>query len=308
MKLHANAKTTPRGRSLLVRRVLHHGWTRAEAADAAGVSLRTVDKWLGRFRARGLEGLLDRSSAPRRSPNRTRDPLVRRIRQLRIRRWTAERIARAIGMALSTVSAVLKRIGLGRLACLDPKPVPLRYEYARPGGLLHVDTKKLAKIGAIGHRIHGDRSRKVRGLGYEFAHVCVDDATRLAYVELLPDERTKSVLHFLRRAVAWFRRKGIDIERLMTDNGPAYRSSAHAELCAELGIRHIRTRPYTPRTNGKAERFIGTLIREWAYIRAYRSSPERARALPRWIREYNYLRPHRGLARSTPIARLRALR
>ncbi len=308
MKLHPNARTTPHSRSLIVTRVLHQGWARSEAAEAAGISLRTVDKWLGRFRQHGRSGLFDRPSIPHRSPKRTAAATVRRIEQLRTRRWTAEQIAQRLRMALSTVSAVLKRIGLGRLACIDPKPAPIRYEYAHPGGLLHVDTKKLARFRRPGHRIHGNRRDTKTGLGYEFAHVCVDDATRLAYVEVLSDERKDTVVQFLRRAVAWFGRKRIDVLRVMTDNGSAYRSRLHAELCQELGIRHIRTRPYTPRTNGKAERFIGTLSREWAYARSYRSSAHRTAALTDWIHKYNYRRPHRGLGRYTPQQRLEALR
>ncbi len=308
MKLHPNAKTTPHGRSLIIQRVLQLRWTAAEAAEAAGISVRTVFKWLARFRSEGLTGLVDRRSAPHRSPSRTPARLVRRIERFRRRRWTAEEIAARLRLALSTVSAVLKRIGLGRLSALDPKPDPVRYERDKPGELLHVDIKKLARICGIGHRIHGDRRREKRGVGYEFAHVCVDDATRLAYVEVLPDERIESVLPFLRRAVAWFKRKGVTVERVMTDNGSAYRSHDHAQLCDDLGIRHLRTKPYTPRTNGKAERFIQTILREWAYKRPYRSSRLRQEALAPWLRLYNYSRPHRGLVRSTPIACLRALR
>ena len=308
MKLHPNAKTTPHTRQLIVQRVARQGWTASEVAQAVGVSVRTVFKWLARFRDEGRAGLLDRPSVPHRSPARTREAVVRRIDTLRRKRWTAERIAERLRMALSTVSAVLKRIGLGRLSALDPKPVPVRYERESPGELVHVDTKKLAKIGAVGHRIHGDHSRKKRGLGYEFAHVCVDDATRLAYVEVLPDERIASAVPFLRRAAAWFRRKGIIVQRVMTDNAPAYLSRDHASFCAELGIRHLKTRPYTPRTNGKAERFIQTLQRDWAYTRPYQNSRARTHALAPWLKQYNYTRPHRGLDRSTPIARLRALR
>ncbi|NNE35882.1 MAG: IS481 family transposase [Rhodothermales bacterium] len=308
MKLHPNAKTTPHSRALVVRRVQHEGWTQAEAAEAAGVSVRTVAKWIDRFRNDGYPGLVDRSSAPRRSPHRTPRRLVRRIEQLRRRRLTAERIASALRMALSTVSGILKRIGLGRLRSLEPKIEPIRYERSRPGELLHIDTKKLGRIAGVGHQMHGDRSRRARGVGWEFAHVCIDDATRLAYVEILPNERAESAVPFLRRAVAWFKRKSVRIEQLMNDNGPAYLSRDHAELCRELGIHHIRTRPYTPRTNGKAERFIGTMIREWAYARPYRSSRLRQQALAPWIRQYNHTRPHRGLARSTPAQRLRDLR
>ncbi|NNF42143.1 MAG: IS481 family transposase [Phycisphaerales bacterium] len=308
MKLHSNAKTTPYSRRLVVHRVLRKGWTQAEAAEAAGVSVRTVAKWIDRYRSEGTAGLLDRSSAPQRSPHRTSSRIVRRIESLRRRRWTAERIAGVLRMALSTVSSILKRIGLGRLRDLEPKEDPQRYERSRPGELLHIDTKKLGRIGRVGHRINRDRTTRSRGIGWEFAHVCVDDATRLAYVEVLPDERRESALAFLRRAVAWFKRKGLMIDQVMTDNGSAYISRDHADLCNELGIRHLRTRPYTPQTNGKAERFIQTLQREWAYAKPYRSSSLRQRALAPWIRQYNHSRPHRGLARSTPAQRLRDLR
>ena len=308
MKLHPNARTTPHTRSLIVSRVLDEGWTVSETAEAAGVSIRTVYKWLRRFKLEGLRGLLDRPCAPGRSPHSTPSRLVRRIEQLRRKRWTAERIAEALQMALSTVCGILRRIGLGRFRNLEPRADPCRYERSRPGELLHVDTKKLARFSRPGHRIHGNRADTRTGLGYEFAHVCVDDATRLAYVEILPDERRESALPFLRRAVAWFKRKRVTVEQLMTDNGSAYLSRDHAELCEELGIRHIRTRPYTPRTNGKAERFIQTLQREWAYARPYNNSARRSAALHPWLHQYNHSRPHRGLGRSTPNQRLRDLR
>ncbi len=244
----------------------------------------------------------------RHSPNSTPYRLVRRIERLRRRRWTAERIAVALRMALSTVSNILKRLGLGRLRSLEPKVDPQRYQRFRPGELLRIDTNKLGRIDRVGHRIHGDRARRGSGAGWEFVHFCIDDATRLAYVEVLPNEHSDAAVPFLRRASAWFKRKGVKVQQVMTDNGSAYISNDHAELCQELGIRHLRTKPYTPRTNGKAERFIGTMIREWAYVRPYRNSNRRRESLKPWIRQYNYKRPHRGLARSTPNQRLRALR
>ena len=308
MKLHPNAKTTPHARALLVERVLQCGWTCVEAAEAAGISVRTAFKWLQRFRDEGPRGLQDRPSTPRRSPNRTPPSIVRQIERLRRRRRTAEQIADRLQLALSTVCAILKRLGLGRLRNLEPKPDPIRYERSSPGELIHIDTKKLAKIVRIGHRIHGDRRKTVRGRGYEFAHVCIDDATRLAYVEVLPDEKRESVVPFLNRAVAWFRKRGVIVQQLMTDNGPAYLSFRHAELCEQLGIKHIRTKPYSPQTNGKAERFIQTLQREWAYAHAYRNSARRTAALRPWLRQYNHQRPHRGIGRSTPAQRLRDLR
>ena len=308
MKLHPNAKTTPYCRALIVRRVLRQAWTCPEVAESQGVSVRTVAKWVGRYREEGRAGLEDRSSAPNASPHRTRPARIRRIETLRRKRWTAERIAQALDMALSTVSGILKRLGLGRLRDLEPKLDPQRYERSRPGELLHVDTKKFGRIRAVGHRIHGNRQVRSPGAGWEFAHVCIDDATRLAYVEMHHDERRESTLPFLRRAVAWFKRKGVQVDQVMTDNGSAYISRDHAELCDELGIRHLRTRPYRPQTNGKAERFIQTLQREWAYAKPYRNSRLREQALVSWLRQYNHTRPHRGIARSTPIERLRALR
>lgn len=307
MKLHPNARTTPHSRALLVERV-RSGWTRAEAAEAADISVRTVDKWLRRFQQHGHAGLLDRSSRPHNSPTGTHQRIVRRIRQLRLKRWTGERIANQLGMAISTVHAVLRRLAMNRLRDLEPKPAPVRYERSVPGELIHIDTKKLGKIGRIGHRIHGDRTRATRGIGWEFVHVCVDDATRLAYVEVLPDERAESAVAFLKRAVRWLAKKKIVVQQIMTDNGPAYLSRHHADACQQLGIRHLRTRPYTPRTNGKAERFIGTMLREAIYAKAYANSNRRATALRSWLHEYNYSRPHRGLARQTPVQRLRQLR
>jgi transposase InsO family protein len=211
-------------------------------------------------------------------------------------------------MALSTVSAILKRLGLGRLRALEPRPAVQRYERARAGELLHVDTKRLARIRGVGHRIHGDRSRRVAGVGYEWAHVCIDDASRVAYVEMLPSERAEDAVGFLRRAVGWFRRQGVRVERVMTDNARAYDAHLHREACAELGLRHLRTRPYTPRTNGKAERLIQTLLREWAYARPFRSSNERRQALPGWLQHYNRRRPHWSLNLQTPMSRLEAVR
>jgi transposase InsO family protein len=319
MKLHANAPLGPKGRAIMVRRVLEKKVALTEAAEAAGVSARTASKWVRRYRAEGEAGLLDRSSAPRRIHNVTPPDRVEAIAALRRVRLTGPEIAEVLGMATSTVSAVLGRIGLGRLSRLDPPEPIRRYERSRPGELIHVDVKKLGRIGpnGAGHRVTGVR-RSNRGItdaaghvrrrvGWEFVHVCVDDATRLAYVEVLPDEKATTAIGFLRRAVGFYRSHGIAVERLMTDNGSAYISTVHALACRALGIRHIRTRPYRPQTNGKAERFIRTMLREWAYAAVYGSSPERAAALSGWLERYNYRRRHGALGHRPPIARLREL-
>jgi transposase InsO family protein len=308
MKLHGNARTCPHSRRLMVRRVEEEGWTLAAAAEAAGVSVRTLSKWLRRFRAEGGDGLLDRSSAPYAIPQRTPEPRVQAIAALRRLRFTGAEIAEALSMPLSTVSAILTRIGLGKRSRLEPPEPANRYERRHPGELLHIDVKKLGKIGRPGHRVDGDRRTRSRGVGWEFVHVCVDDATRLAYIEVLEDERATSAVGFLRRAVAHFRAYGIQVERVMTDNGNAYRSAVHALACRALGIKHLRTRPYRPRTNGKAERFIRTLLGGWAYGAIYRNSEERRAALAGWLDFYNRRRPHGSLGHQPPLQRLEALR
>ncbi len=308
MRLHPNAKTTPSGRWLLVQRVRKERWTVLAAAEAAGVSLRTAYKWLARYRGEGQAGLADRRSRPRTIPRRTPERMVRRVEQLRRRRMTSTEIASRTSLPLSTVSLVLRRLGLHRLSRLEPEEPVRRYERETPGELLHLDTKKLARIRRVGHRIHGNRSTRVRGAGWEFAHVCVDDHTRLAYVEVLPDERSTTAMAFLRRALAWYRARGIEVQRIMTDNGSCYVSNRFAALCHERGIRQIFTRPYTPKTNGKAERFIQTLTQKWAYKRAYRTSALRASALRPWVKHCNRERPHRGIGMKPPMARLREAR
>jgi transposase InsO family protein len=310
MKLHANALLGPKGREVMVLRVLEQGWSVTEAAEAAGVSGRTCSKWLARYRAEGRLGLVDRSSAPRSSPNRTCEERVQLIAALRRLRMTAAEIAFCLGMALSTVSAILRRIGLGKRSRLDPPEPPNRYERARPGELLHIDIKKLGRIkGGAGHRITGRRAgmHRARGAGWDYVHVCVDDATRLAYVEVLADEKAVTVAGFLRRAIGHYRRHGITVERVMTDNGPGYRSILHAIACRTHGIRHLRTRPYRPRTNGKAERFIRTMLDGWAYGAIYASSAERTAALDGWLWTYNHRRPHGALSHKSPHARLTEL-
>ncbi|MGH2938090.1 MAG: IS481 family transposase [Solirubrobacterales bacterium] len=320
MKLHANARTCPDSRRLLVRRIEDEGWALTPAAEAAGVSVRTARKWLARRRAEGQAGLLDHSSAPRRRPTRLPADRLEAVAALRRLRMTAAEIAEVLGMALSTVSRWLKRIGLGRRSALTPTEPPNSYERKRPGELVHVDVKKLGRIrGGAGKRVrggerghHNRQERDAAGVrrntvGWEFVHVCVDDATRLAYVEVLPDERAATAVGFLRRAVAWLASMGVTVERVLSDNGACYRSALHAQACRRIGIRHLRTRPYRPRTNGKAERFIQTLTNGWAYGAIYGSSAERTAALPGWLDHYNFRRPHGSLGHRPPAARLAEL-
>ena len=304
MTLHSNARTCPRSRRLLADRVLVESWSLAAAAEAAGVSERTAWKWVDRYRREGDRGLEDRASAPRRVPSRTPAERERLILSLRELRFTSPEIAETLGMPLSTVGAVLSRHGLGKLPRLAPEEPANSYQRPRPGELVHIDVKKLGRIGRPGHRVNGDRTTRSRGVGWEFVHVAVDDATRLAYVEVLTDEKAATAVGFLRRALAFFRRYGIRVERVLTDNGPCYRAIVHALACKSLGIRHLRTRPYRPRTNGNAERFIRTLVDGWAYGAVYRTSAERTTALPGWLDWYNRLRPHRSLGRQPPLSRL----
>ena len=306
MRLHANAKLTPAGRALLVDRVLQ-GWTMQQACAAAGVSVRTGYRWLARWRAEGAAGLADRPSAAHRRPHATDPARVAAILALRGLRMTGLQIAQALAMAHSTVSGILARHGLGRLASAEPPGPVTRYERRHPGELVHIDVKKLGRIGRIGHRVHGDRTTRVRGIGWECVHVAIDDATRLAYVEVLADERAPSVVGFLERALSWFAARGVQVTRVMTDNGPGYRSLLHAAACRRLGVRHLRTRPYRPQTTGKGERFIQTLTRGWAHGQVYASSAERTAALGRWLDWYNHSRPHGGLGRQTPAGRLHQL-
>ena len=307
MKLHANARTCPNSRALIAARVLEQGWSLAAAAEAAGVSVPTGRKWVRR-RQRG-ESLEDRSSAPRRVHNRTPEDRVEAVLALRRIRLTAEQIAEQLGMAASTVSLICKRAGLGRLPRLEPAAPERRYERKRAGELVHVDVKKLGRIDRVGHRVGGRRAghHRAYGAGWDYVHVLIDDATRIAYAEVLADEHPATAIGFLRRALAYLASLGIGVERLMTDNGNPYRSKAHAIACRELGVRHLRTQPCTPRTNGKAERFIKTLVDGWAYDAVYGSSRERARALPAWLDRYNRKRPHRSIGRMPPMMRLAKL-
>jgi transposase InsO family protein len=306
MKLHRNARTCPNSRKLLVERVLADSWLLKEAAAAAGISERTAAKWLARFKAEGERGLLDRSSAPKRIPHRTPADRVESIKALRRLRMTAAEIAEALAMALSTVSLWLKRVGLGKRSRLDPPEPPNRYERRHPGELVHVDVKKLGRFEVAGKRMVGRRHRS-QSYGWDAVHVMVDDHSRLAYVEVLPDERGETAVGFLGRGIAWFKSLGVKVERVMTDNGSPYVSTAHALACRELGLKHLRTRPYRPRTNGKAERFIQTLQNEWAYARLYGSSAERTAALPAFINHYNFRRRHGSLGHQAPATRLNNL-
>jgi len=304
MKIHANARTTFKTRALLVAEVLQHKKTKAETARAFGTSPVTVAKWVDRYLREGPEGLRDRSSAPHASPHRTPERRARRIAKLRHAGLCAWHIAERLRMAISTVTAVLRRMGLGRGWNRHREPV-VRYEWPKPGDLLHIDIKKLGKFREVGHRITGQPSGRSRGMGWEFVYVCVDDASRLAYVEILENEQAVTAVGFFDRALGWFGRRGVRARRVMTDNGSPFVSKLWARRCRTRRVRPIRTKPYTPRTNGKAERFIQTLQREWAYGKPYQTSAGRRRALPSWLRYYNQQRPHRALGMRSPIARLR---
>jgi transposase InsO family protein len=298
MSTHRNAKTNVYQRQLLIRRVRHEGWTQRQAALAAGVSVRTVAKWLVR-----APSLADRSSRPLRQPRRTSLTREAAIVALRRTRASAWEISRALRVPRSTVTRVLARVGLNRVALLEtPAPVQ-RYEWPHVGDLLHVDLKRLGRIVGIGHRIHGDRRRRARRVGWEFLHVAIDDATRLTYAEVRPAADAAACAAFLRRTLTWFRRRGVTVRRLLTDNAMAYRAHALRDVCRQWLVRHRFTRPYRPQTNGKAERFIQTLLREWAYRRPYRSSARRTAALRPYLRFYNHRRPHASLGRRSPWLR-----
>jgi len=317
MKLHGNAALSRIGRRRVVERVVVEGWSLRSAAEAAGISVRCARKWVARYRLEGESGLADRSSAPRRVWNRTPAQRVEAILALRRLRFTAAEIAELLGMALSTVSAILLRSGMGKLGRLGLEQ-PRRYERGRPGELVHIDVKKLGRIkGGAGKRVRGgirqhynatftDRAgRRRRTVGWEYVHVAVDDHSRLAYAEVLTDEKAATAIGFLRRAIAFYERYGIRVERVLTDNGAAYRSTIHALACRALGIGHLRTRPHRPQTNGKAERFIRTLLAGWAYGAIYGSSAERIAALDGWLWHYNHRRRHSALGNRPPVARAR---
>ena len=311
MKLHANAALSLNRRRLLCRRVVEQEWTLTKAAEAAEVSVRCARKWVGRYRSEGELGLLDRSSTPATIANRTCERRVQAIAALRRLRFTGPEIAETLTMPLSTVSGILQRIGMGKLGRLGLQPAE-RYERQRPGELIHIDVKKLGRIVVPGHAMTGNRrqragrrgARSLGTAGWEFVHIAIDDCTRLAYAEVLTDEKASTAIAFLRRATAFYARHGITVERLITDNGSAYRSTVHAIACRAMAIRHLRTRPYRPQTNGKAERFIRTMLGGWAYGALYRNSTERTAALDGWLDYYNHRRRHSALAHKPPIARL----
>lgn len=305
MNIHKNARLTPFGRERLVRQVAS-GQTPEAAARAAGVCPRTARKWLNRYASEGVAGLQDRSSRPHRLHRPTPAATVARIEALRRQRVTGQQIARDLGVSPATVSRVLRRLGLNRIAALDPAEPVRRYEREHPGDLIHIDIKKLGRFDRVGHRITGDRTGQSnsRGIGWEFVHVCIDDASRIAFSQVMPDETRTSAIAFLKAAVAYYKRLGIAVTRVMTDNGSCYRAFAFRDTCRDLGLKHIRTRPYTPKTNGKAERFIQTALREWAYAKAYPTSEHRTADLPIWLHRYNWHRPHGGIKSETPISRL----
>jgi transposase InsO family protein len=307
MNSHKHARLTPKGRALLVGRVLDEGWTVADASMAGGVSKRTGYKWLARFKAEGEMGLSDRSSRPKRCPRGLSADEQRELEGLRRQRWPLWRIAMQAGRGVATVSRCMRRLGLSRLKSLEP-PVPVvRYERAAAGELLHIDTKKLGRIDGVGHRITGDRTKNHnRGIGWDMVHLAIDDHSRVSFAQVLPDEKAVSCVQFLRQAVAYYASLGVRIERVMTDNGTGYKNTFKA-ACDELGIRHIKTRPYTPKTNGKAERFVQTSLREWAYARPYVSSAQRQAALQPFLHRYNWHRPHCALNRQPPMSRIPAV-
>jgi transposase InsO family protein len=305
MDIHKNARLTPLGRERMVKMVLG-GQTPQAVSEAVGVCPRTVRKWVTRYREEGPPGLQDRSSRPKRLHQPTPQAVVEQIEALRRQRLTGKAIAAATGVSSATVSRVLRRLGLNRLSALEPVQPVRRYEREHPGELIHIDIKKLGKFNRIGHRITGDRTGRSnsRGVGWEFVHVCIDDASRIAFSRVMKTERKGCAITFLEAAIAYYKSLGITVERVMTDNGSCYKAFAFRRACKRLGLRHIRTRPYTPRTNGKAERFIQTALREWAYARAYDTSRQRAAELPYWIHRYNWHRPHGSIGAVPPIAKL----
>lgn len=306
MNIHKNARLTPRRREEMSLSVIEGGLTKAQAARVYDVSPKIVARWVERYKAEGRAGMVDRSSRPRHSPNAVDRAAVDRIVALRRQRWTGAHIAQEVGVSPATVSRVLKRAGLSRLKDIDPAEPVVRYERAHPGALIHLDIKKLGRFSRVGHRITGDRTGQSnsRGIGWEYVHVCIDDHSRLSFTQIHADEKAVSAIASLKAAVAWYARLGVKVERVMTDNGSCYKSHAFRSACQDLGLKHIRTKPYTPRTNGKAERFIQTALREWAYARAYQTSNQRAADLPVWTHMYNWHRPHGSLNSKPPISRL----
>jgi transposase InsO family protein len=305
MDIHKNARLTPHGRERLAKMIVS-GQTPQAASEAVGVCSRTGRKWVDRFEQEGLAGLQDRSSRPHRLRQPTAPEVIERIESLRRQRMPGKEIAATVGVSPATVSRVLKRLGLSKLSALEPVEPPRRYQRERPGEMIHIDIKKLGKFDQIGHRITGDRKGQsnTRGVGWEFLHVCIDDASRVAFSRIMKSERKACAVAFLRAAVAYYKSLGVTVERVMTDNGSCYRSKTFARACRKLRLKHIRTQPYTPRTNGKAERFIQTSLREWAYARAYLNSKQRALELPFFMHRYNWHRPHASIGAKPPITRL----
>ena len=306
MDIHKNARLTAYSRAELVRRVIRERQTPKAVATAFGVSERTVRKWVSRFVTEGEAGLLDRSSRPHRLHRPIAPKTRERIEALRRQRWTGKQIAKETGVSPATVSRVLRSLRLSRMRDLEPPAPVRRYERAHPGELIHIDIKKLGRFERIGHRITGDRTGQSnsRGVGWEYVHVCIDDASRVAFSQVLPTERKESAVPFLKAAVAYYESLGVSVSRVMTDNGSCYKSFDFKQTCRDLRLRHIRTKPYTPKTNGKAERFIQTSLREWAYAKPYTSSNHRAAELQTWLHRYNWHRPHGGIKSQTPISRL----
>jgi transposase InsO family protein len=306
MNIHKNARLTPHSRAELVRRVLVEGQAPMAVATAMGVTGKTVGKWVARFAAEGPAGLVDRSSRPHSLYRPTPEATAERIEALRRQRCSGKQIARETGVSRATVSRVLQRLGLSRIKDLEPATPIIRYERKTPGEMIHIDIKKLGRFDRVGHRITGDRTGQSnrRGIGWEFVHVAIDDASRIAFSQIMPDEKKESATAFLKAALAYYHSLGVTVARVMTDNGSCYRAFDFRGACRDLGLKHIRTKPYTPKTNGKAERFIQTALREWAYAQAYPTSLRRAEELPFWLHQYNWHRPHGGIKSQTPISRL----
>jgi transposase InsO family protein len=306
MDTHKNARLTPKGREEMVRAVVDYGLSKAAAARQFNTTPKTVAKWVGRFRVAGVDGLQDRSSKPLSSPGQTPPATGAAVEALRRQRYTGKQIAAELDISPATVSRILRRLGLNRLCALEPAEPVRRYERDKPGEMIHIDIKKLGRFNRIGHRITGDRrgQSNSRGVGWEYVHVAVDDHSRIAFAKIMPSEKKRSATTFLKAAIAYYEGLGIKVERVMTDNGSCYKSFAFRKSCKRLKLKHIRTKPYTPKTNGKAERFIQTSLREWAYAQAYQTSTERRAELPSWLHRYNWHRPHAGIDDKVPISRL----
>jgi transposase InsO family protein len=306
MDTHKNAPLTPKGREAMVRCLIDGGLSKAAAARQFNTTPKTVAKWLDRFRADGVDGLLDRSSRPLSLPSQTAPATCAVVEALRRQRHTGKQIAAEVGVSPATVSRILRRLGLNRMRDLEPAEPVRRYEREHPGDMIHIDIKKLGRFDKVGHRITGDRTGQSnsRGVGWEYVHVCIDDNSRVAFSQILPDEKAVSAVAFLNAAVAYYESLGVTVTRVMTDNGSCYKAFDFRDACTGLGLKHVRTKPYTPKTNGKAERFIQTALREWAYAQAYPTSDRRADELPVWLHRYNWHRPHGGIKSKTPISRL----